>query len=135
MLTLLKSLVLSSYIQTGEIIKGFELPSLYFWVINSWKHKRQMMFSIIYVFRGMLRRPNPTDSEEDLLKEQERFLTSGSPAAASVVRRPDKRRGEAGGGPNGKDEVNQRDVVTIEGQFFQTKMCVFCLLWFNLRCV
>lgn len=62
----------------------------------------------------MLRRPKPTDSEEDLLKEQEHFLTSGAPSAASVVRRPDKRRGEAGG-QNGENEGNQKDVVTIEG--------------------
>ncbi|XP_042356934.1 RNA polymerase II-associated protein 1 [Plectropomus leopardus] len=67
--------------------------------------------------RGMLRRPKPTDSEADLLREQERFLTSGAPSAASVVRRPDKRRGEGGGEggeQNGEDEEGQRDVVTIE---------------------
>ncbi|XP_056249486.1 RNA polymerase II-associated protein 1 [Seriola aureovittata] len=65
----------------------------------------------------MLRRPKPTDSEADLLRQQEQFLTSGAPSAANVVRRPDKRRGEAGGGggePNGENEGSQRDVVTIE---------------------
>ncbi|XP_051240577.1 RNA polymerase II-associated protein 1 isoform X2 [Dicentrarchus labrax] len=65
----------------------------------------------------MLRRPKPTDSEADLLREQEQFLTSGTPSAANVVRRPDKRRGEAGGDGgehNGEDEGRQRDVVTIE---------------------
>ncbi|XP_045917703.1 RNA polymerase II-associated protein 1 isoform X2 [Micropterus dolomieu] len=64
----------------------------------------------------MLRRPKPTDSEADLLREQEQFLTSGAPSAANVVRRPDKRRGEAGGGGehNGENEGRQRDVVTIE---------------------
>ncbi|KAM9341123.1 RNA polymerase II-associated protein 1 [Symphorus nematophorus] len=65
----------------------------------------------------MLRRPKPTDSEADLLREQEQFLTSGAPSAANVVRRPDKRRGEAGGEGvehNGEDEGRQRDVVTIE---------------------
>ncbi|XP_041809436.1 RNA polymerase II-associated protein 1 [Chelmon rostratus] len=65
----------------------------------------------------MLRRPKPTDSEADLLREQEQFLTSGALSAACVVRRPDKRRGEAGGEggePNGEDEGRQRDVVTIE---------------------
>lgn len=97
-----------------------------------------MLFSIICVFRGMLRRPKPTDSEEDLLKEQERFLTSGSPAAASLVRRPDKRRGEAGGGQNGKDEADQKDVVTIEGQllthmFKDVCVCSACCL--NSCCV
>uniref|UniRef100_A0A673C599 RNA polymerase II associated protein 1 n=1 Tax=Sphaeramia orbicularis TaxID=375764 RepID=A0A673C599_9TELE len=45
--------------------------------------------------RRMLRRPKPTDSEADLLREQEQFLTSGAQSAASVIRRPDKRRGEA----------------------------------------
>ncbi|KAK9533712.1 hypothetical protein VZT92_008813 [Zoarces viviparus] len=65
----------------------------------------------------MLRRPKPSDSEADLLREQEKFLTSGAPPAANVVRRPDKRRGEAGGGGgdcNMEDEGRQRDVVTIE---------------------
>ncbi|KAK5916828.1 hypothetical protein CgunFtcFv8_011771 [Champsocephalus gunnari] len=69
----------------------------------------------------MLRRPKPTDSEADILRDQEKFLTSGAPSAASVVRRPDKRRGETGGGGggggehNGKsDEERQKDVVTIE---------------------
>ncbi|KAK2891816.1 RNA polymerase II-associated protein 1 isoform X2 [Channa argus] len=61
----------------------------------------------------MLRRPNPTDSEADLLREQEQFLISGAPSAANVVRRPDKRRGEAGD-HNREDEGSQRDVVTIE---------------------
>lgn len=64
-----------------------------------------------------MRRPKPTDSESDLLREQERFLTSGAPSAANVVRRPDKRRGEAGGDGgerNGEDEGRQRDVVTID---------------------
>ncbi|KAK5886336.1 hypothetical protein CesoFtcFv8_017379 [Champsocephalus esox] len=69
----------------------------------------------------MLRRPKPTDSEADILRDQEKFLTSGAPSASSVVRRPDKRRGETGGGGggggehNGKsDEERQKDVVTIE---------------------
>ncbi|XP_028252000.1 RNA polymerase II-associated protein 1 isoform X2 [Parambassis ranga] len=64
----------------------------------------------------MLRRPKSTDSEADLLREQERFLTSGAPAAASVIRRPDKRRGEAGEGEGdgGENGESQRDVVTIE---------------------
>uniref|UniRef100_A0A8C3G6L8 RNA polymerase II associated protein 1 n=1 Tax=Cyclopterus lumpus TaxID=8103 RepID=A0A8C3G6L8_CYCLU len=72
----------------------------------------------------MLRRPKPSDCEADLLREQEKFLTSGAPAAANVIRRPDKRRGEAGGeggeGEGGGGEYNRenegrlRDVVTIE---------------------
>uniref|UniRef100_A0A665VT72 RNA polymerase II associated protein 1 n=1 Tax=Echeneis naucrates TaxID=173247 RepID=A0A665VT72_ECHNA len=64
----------------------------------------------------MLRRPKPTDSEADLLREQEQFLTSGVPSAANVVRRPDKRRGEAGGGGGltGSSAGSQKDVVTID---------------------
>ncbi|XP_077587918.1 RNA polymerase II-associated protein 1 isoform X2 [Stigmatopora nigra] len=66
----------------------------------------------------MLQRPKPGGSEEDLLREQEEFIKSGAPSAVSVHRRPDKRRGEAGGIPekdrNGHDPKCQRDVVTIE---------------------
>ncbi|KAA8582160.1 hypothetical protein FQN60_008900 [Etheostoma spectabile] len=61
----------------------------------------------------MLRRPKPTDSEADLLREQEKFLISGTQSAANVVRRPDKRRGEAGG-EEGENEGRQKDVVTID---------------------
>lgn len=69
----------------------------------------------------MLRRPQPTDTEGDLLREQEQFLTSGALAAATVVRRPDKRRGEEGGEVKGKEQ--ERDVVTIEGKVLSA--CVF----------
>nr|XP_061798928.1 RNA polymerase II-associated protein 1-like [Nerophis lumbriciformis] len=66
----------------------------------------------------MLRRPKPGGSEEDLLREQEEFIRSGALSAASVTRRPDKRRGEAGEDPE-EDRLDhnaksQRDVVTIE---------------------
>ncbi|CAL8286949.1 unnamed protein product [Lota lota] len=63
----------------------------------------------------MLRRPKPSDSEADLLQEQERFMVSGTPTV-KVIRRPDKRRGGGGGGGGGEEGVNeesQRDVVTI----------------------
>lgn len=91
---------------SGESMEGHKCITMY-------------LISCVVFLRGMLRRPKPTDSEADLLREQERFLTSGAPAAASVVRRPDKRRGEAGGeggDHNGEDEERQRDVVTIEGK-------------------
>ncbi|RVE57278.1 hypothetical protein OJAV_G00214540 [Oryzias javanicus] len=67
----------------------------------------------------MLRRPQPSDGEADLLREQERFLASGAPSAASVLRRPDKRRGQSGmvegegEGSQGNGGI-QKDVVTIE---------------------
>ncbi|XP_056151875.1 RNA polymerase II-associated protein 1 [Lampris incognitus] len=63
----------------------------------------------------MSRRPKPTDSEADLLREQQQFLVSGDPASVNVVRRPDKRRGEAGGRGGGKGENGdtQRDIITI----------------------
>uniref|UniRef100_A0A8C8CET4 RNA polymerase II associated protein 1 n=1 Tax=Oncorhynchus tshawytscha TaxID=74940 RepID=A0A8C8CET4_ONCTS len=57
----------------------------------------------------MIRRPKPTDSEADLLEEQERFLASGTPSTVNVVRRPDKRSGDTNGA-----QGDQRDVVTIQ---------------------
>ncbi|XP_055086988.1 RNA polymerase II-associated protein 1 [Periophthalmus magnuspinnatus] len=63
----------------------------------------------------MLRRPQPTDSEADLLREQEWFLSSGAQAAASVVRRPDKRRPQSGATEDPQETGDgQRDVVSIE---------------------
>ncbi|XP_068195704.1 RNA polymerase II-associated protein 1 isoform X2 [Antennarius striatus] len=66
----------------------------------------------------MLRRPNPNDSEADLLREQQEFLASGASSAANVVRRPDKRRGQAGAAEEEHDgeeeEGMERDVVTID---------------------
>lgn len=68
----------------------------------------------------MLRRPKPTDSESDLLQEQERFLASGSTPAASVARRADKRRGDDASADSLHDShANPRDVVTIAGTSFQ----------------
>lgn len=68
--------------------------------------------------KGMLRRPQPSDCEADLLREQESFLASGAPSAASVLRRPDKRRGQGGEAEGDGSQENggtQKDVVTIEG--------------------
>uniref|UniRef100_A0A8C7KXQ3 RNA polymerase II associated protein 1 n=1 Tax=Oncorhynchus kisutch TaxID=8019 RepID=A0A8C7KXQ3_ONCKI len=62
-----------------------------------------------FVCKGMIRRPKPTDSEADLLEEQERFLASGTPSTVNVVRRPDKRSGDTNGA-----QGDQRDVVTIQ---------------------
>lgn len=64
----------------------------------------------------MLRRPQPTDSEADLLREQECFLNSGAQAAVSVIRRPDKRRPQGEEAEEQRDSGvgQQRDVVSIE---------------------
>lgn len=62
----------------------------------------------------MLRRPNPADSEADLLREQRELLAAGGQTTVSVVKRPDKRRGDADGAPVSQ-QGNLRDVVTIEG--------------------
>ncbi|GAA6108680.1 RNA polymerase II-associated protein 1 [Tachysurus ichikawai] len=61
----------------------------------------------------MLQRPKPTDSEVDLLQEQECFLASGSTPAATVTRRADKRRGDNAAANSDDSHVNPRDVVTI----------------------
>lgn len=58
----------------------------------------------------MLRRPKPTDSEADLLKQQQEFLSAGSRSTVTVVKRSDKRRGDV------EEQQNKRDVVTIEGE-------------------
>ncbi|XP_066550491.1 RNA polymerase II-associated protein 1 [Amia ocellicauda] len=62
----------------------------------------------------MLGRPQPGDSEADLLRFQQQFLAAGAEPAVHVVRRPDKRRGETGtedGLP--EMEPSHRDVVDI----------------------
>uniref|UniRef100_A0A671N8Z7 RNA polymerase II-associated protein 1-like n=1 Tax=Sinocyclocheilus anshuiensis TaxID=1608454 RepID=A0A671N8Z7_9TELE len=64
---------------------------------------------------GMLRRPKPTDSEADLLREQQELLAAGGQSTVAVVKRPDKRRGDAAAA-DAQDQRNQRDVVTIEDE-------------------
>ncbi|KAL4656489.1 RNA polymerase II-associated protein 1 isoform X1 [Arapaima gigas] len=69
----------------------------------------------------MLKRPTSSDLEADLLRDQERFLAAGAPAAVRVLRRPEKRRGEQESGAKaGEEQEDQqeiaegsRDVVTI----------------------
>lgn len=62
----------------------------------------------------MLRRPKPTDSEADLLREQQELLAAGGQSTVTVVKRPDKRRGDAADADDAHEQGNQRDVVTIE---------------------
>lgn len=73
---------------------------------------------IFFTGLGMLQRPKPTDSEVDLLQEQECFLASGSTPAATVTRRADKRRGDNAAANSDDSHVNPRDVVTIAGASF-----------------
>uniref|UniRef100_A0A673LSK4 RNA polymerase II-associated protein 1-like n=1 Tax=Sinocyclocheilus rhinocerous TaxID=307959 RepID=A0A673LSK4_9TELE len=61
----------------------------------------------------MLRRPKPTDSEADLLREQQELLAAGGQSTVAVVKRPDKRRGDAAAA-EAHEQGKQRDVVTIE---------------------
>ncbi|ROL44981.1 RNA polymerase II-associated protein 1 [Anabarilius grahami] len=61
----------------------------------------------------MLRRPKPTDSEADLLREQQELLAAGGQSSVTVVKRPDKRRGDAAAA-DAHEQEKQRDVVTIE---------------------
>ncbi|XP_033892509.3 RNA polymerase II-associated protein 1-like isoform X1 [Acipenser ruthenus] len=64
----------------------------------------------------MLGRPKPGDSEEDLLRYQDRFLASGGEPGVQVVRRPDKRRGEPRTRtPAGETELGAtRDIVSMD---------------------
>ncbi|XP_056122321.1 RNA polymerase II-associated protein 1 [Rhinichthys klamathensis goyatoka] len=59
----------------------------------------------------MLRRPKSADSEADLLREQQELLAAGGQSTVTVVKRPDKRRGDAAGA---HEQEKHRDVVTIE---------------------
>lgn len=68
----------------------------------------------------MLRRPKPTDSEADLLREQQELLAAGGQSSVTVVKRPDKRRGDAAAA----DAHEQRDVVTIEGKLERSELSV-----------
>lgn len=67
----------------------------------------------------MLRRPKSTDSEADLLREQQELLAAGGQSTVTVVKRPDKRRGDAAGA---HEQENHRDVVTIEGKVERSEL-------------
>ncbi|KAM3918262.1 RNA polymerase II-associated protein 1 [Leptodactylus fuscus] len=63
----------------------------------------------------MLSRPKPGESEEDILEFQNQFFAARASAAATVVRKADKRKGaseEAGDGSDGG--AAERDVVSME---------------------
>ncbi|XP_041131899.1 RNA polymerase II-associated protein 1 isoform X2 [Polyodon spathula] len=64
----------------------------------------------------MLGRPKPGDTEDDLLRYQDRFLASGGDPGVQVIRRPDKRRGEPGTRtPAGETELGAtRDIVSMD---------------------
>ncbi|XP_075701016.1 RNA polymerase II-associated protein 1 [Rhinoderma darwinii] len=61
----------------------------------------------------MLSRPKPGESEEDLLEFQNQFLAARASAAATVVRKADKRKGAAGEGREGAAGEG-RDVVSFQ---------------------
>lgn len=67
----------------------------------------------------MLRRPKSTDSEADLLREQRELLAAGGQSTVTVLKRPDKRRGDAAAA---HEPENQRDVVTIEGELERSEL-------------
>ncbi|XP_022334117.2 RNA polymerase II-associated protein 1-like isoform X2 [Crassostrea virginica] len=56
----------------------------------------------------MIKRPKPGESEDDLLKFQQEFLAKQEKSAASVVKKPDKRKTEHSAG------TIEKDVVEIE---------------------
>ena len=59
----------------------------------------------------MFPRPKPGDSEDDLLKFQKEFLANQTKAAATVVKRGDKRKS---GNEDGTQTEAKRDVVQME---------------------
>lgn len=80
----------------------------------------------------MSRRPKPTDSEADLLREQQELLAAGGQSTVAVVKRPDKRRGDAAAA-DAQEQGNQRDVVTIEGRLEISELSVSYLSTFILE--
>ncbi|KAJ6667270.1 hypothetical protein lerEdw1_017248 [Lerista edwardsae] len=64
----------------------------------------------------MWSRPKPGESEEDLLRFQNQFLTANASSAVKIVKRADKRRGDYGSGDDSERSPLQhsRDVVTLE---------------------
>ncbi len=64
----------------------------------------------------MLRRPKPSDSEADLLREQQELLAAGGQSTVTVVKRPDINAEETLLQLLHRSREKQRDVVTIEGR-------------------
>ncbi|CAJ0965833.1 unnamed protein product [Ranitomeya imitator] len=62
----------------------------------------------------MLSRPKPGESEEDLLEFQKQFLADRASAAATVVRKADKRKGVSEKSSEGAAEGAGRDVVSLQ---------------------
>lgn len=77
----------------------------------------------------MLRRPKPSDSEADLLREQQELLAAGGQSTVAAVKRPDKRRGDAAAA-DAQEPGNQRDLVTIEGRIDISELFVSYLKTF-----
>lgn len=66
----------------------------------------------------MLSRPKPGESEEDLLEFQSQFLAAHTSAAATVVRKADKRKGGSEEAREGAAEgAPGRDVVSLQGKY------------------
>ncbi|KAG8449445.1 hypothetical protein GDO86_016194 [Hymenochirus boettgeri] len=62
----------------------------------------------------MLSRPKPGESEDDLLNFQNQFLAGNTNAAAQVVRKADKRKGDAEASAESKSQTAEgRDVVML----------------------
>ncbi|KAH9507242.1 RNA polymerase II associated protein 1 [Bulinus truncatus] len=64
------------------------------------------IFILDIKIRNMHRRPNAQESEEDLLKLQQQFLSSEASCSAKV-KKPDKRKTE--------NDRNERDIIQMEG--------------------
>ncbi|TRY55386.1 hypothetical protein DNTS_034407 [Danionella cerebrum] len=60
----------------------------------------------------MLRRPRATDSEADILREQQELLAAGGQSTVTLAKRPEKRG--AAEAPDAPEEPDQRDVIIIE---------------------
>ncbi|XP_003214628.2 RNA polymerase II-associated protein 1 isoform X1 [Anolis carolinensis] len=63
----------------------------------------------------MLSRPKPGESEADLLRFQNEFLSVKASPAVKIVKKADKRKGDAGSGDDGRPPLqHDRDVVMLD---------------------
>ncbi|NXS18823.1 RPAP1 protein, partial [Mystacornis crossleyi] len=64
----------------------------------------------------MLSRPRPGESEADLLRFQNQFLTAGASPAVKIVKKADKRKGKEGSTDAERSSIqDSKDVVMLDG--------------------
>lgn len=71
----------------------------------------------------MFSRPKPGETEDDLLKFQQEFLANQTKAAASIVKRGDKRKSEKHDEVQNETET-KRDIVQMDGNLLTVEKLI-----------